>query len=109
MDIYNAIAEPNRRKILETLRTGEKPVTDLVAAVGMSQPVVSKHLRILREAGLVEAKPNGQQRLYRLKHEPLQELAEWITPFETFWNQRLNDLEKHLDQMASDAQTSPKK
>ena len=97
MDIYSAIAEPNRRKILDALQSGEKPVTALVQAVGMSQPVVSKHLRTLRDAGLVEVKPQGQQRLYRIRHQPMRELAEWLAPYEKFWNERLDDLDEHLN------------
>jgi DNA-binding transcriptional ArsR family regulator len=93
------IAEPQRRRILESLRAGERPVGDLVTELGLSQPLVSKHLRILREAGLVEVRPEGARRLYALRAEPLQAIDEWLTPFRTMWRDRLADLEHHLDQM----------
>ena len=109
MDIYTAIAEPNRRKILDTLQTGEKPVSALVQAAGMSQPVVSKHLRMLRDAGLVEVKPHGQQRLYSIRHQPLRELADWLAPYEKFWSARFDELEKHLDAQAAKPRTKRSK
>ena len=97
MNIYSAIAEPNRRLLLDSLLDGEKPVGTLVESLGMSQPVVSKHLRILRDAGVVIAEPRGQQRLYKINPEPLQEFAEWLAPYQKFWSEKLDALEHHLD------------
>ena len=93
------LVEPNRRRILDLLLTGERPVGDLVDALGVSQPTVSKHLKILREAGLVEARGDGSRRLYRLRPEPLQELDDWLIPYRAAWNRRLDALGAHLDSM----------
>ena len=101
MDIYSILAEPNRRLLLDTLLAGEKPVSDLVDTLKMSQPVVSKHLRIMREAGVVISQPAGQKRLYRINPEPLQDLASWLAPYEKFWTNRFDDLERHLDSKIS--------
>jgi DNA-binding transcriptional ArsR family regulator len=97
MTPFEAIAEPNRRAILERLRTGERPVGDLIEATGLSQPAVSKHLKLLREAGLVSVRPDGQRRLYRLEPEQLATLDTWLKPFRVFWASRLDALEKHLE------------
>lgn len=97
MDIYSIIAEPNRRLLLDTLLQGEQPVGTLVEILGMSQPVVSKHLRIMREAGVVEVEPRGQQRLYKINPAPLQDLANWLNPYQRFWQERFDALENHLD------------
>ena len=97
MSPFEAIAEPNRRAILELLRGGELPAGDLVEATGLSQPGVSKHLKLLREAGLVSVRPDGQRRLYRLEASQLAELDAWLTPFRVFWANRLDALEKHLE------------
>ena len=97
MDIYSIIAEPNRRILLDTLLQGEQPVGTLVETLGMSQPVVSKHLRIMREAGVVEVEPRGQQRLYKINPAPLRNLAEWLSPYQRFWQERFDALENHLD------------
>ncbi len=97
MDIYSILAEPNRRQLLDSLLAGEKPVSELVDALGMSQPVVSKHLRIMRDAGVVISQPDGQKRLYRINPEPLQDLAKWLAPYEKFWTDKLDALERHLD------------
>ena len=96
---FDVLAEPNRRRILDSLREGERPVGELVRALGMSQPAVSKHLRALRDAGLVEVRPDAQRRYYRLQAEPLRELDAWIAPYRRFWDQRLDALEAHLDTM----------
>lgn len=94
---FSILAEPARRQILDLLRDGEKSVSDLVEALGMSQPAVSKHLRILREAGLVEARPRGQLRLYRLRPEPLAEIDAWLAPYRRLWKGSLDRLERHLE------------
>jgi DNA-binding transcriptional ArsR family regulator len=92
------IAEPTRRRILDELLEGEQPVNSLVERLGMTQPVVSKHLRILRDAGLVEVRPDGQRRLYRLQPQPLMELDEWLEPYRQMWRESLDRLERHLQQ-----------
>ncbi|WP_298455017.1 helix-turn-helix transcriptional regulator [uncultured Cellulomonas sp.] len=97
MSTYTALADPHRRHILELLRTGERPVNDLVEHLGLSQPGVSKHLRVLREAGLVASRSHGQQRLYALRTEPLVEIADWLEPYRMLWAARLDDLQRHLD------------
>jgi DNA-binding transcriptional ArsR family regulator len=94
---YAALAEPHRRQILDLLRTGERPVADLVAHVGLSQPGVSKHLRVLREAGLVVARTQGKQRMYALQPEPLVEVVQWLEPYRMLWSSRLDALERHLE------------
>ena len=96
---FDLLAEPNRRRILDSLREGERPVGELVRELRLSQPAVSKHLRALRDAGLVEVRPVAQRRYYRLRAEPLQELDAWIAPYRRFWDQRLDALEAHLDTM----------
>ena len=97
MTPFEAVAEPNRRRILELLRGGERPAGDLVEAMGLSQPGVSKHLKLLREAGLVSVRPDGQRRLYRLEPDELAELDAWLKPFRQFWAGRLDALEEHLE------------
>ena len=97
MTPFEAIAEPNRRAILDLLRGGELPAGDLVDATGLSQPGVSKHLKLLREAGLVSMRPDGQRRLYRLEAGELATLDAWLTPFRSFWANRLDALEAHLE------------
>ena len=90
------IAEPRRRQILEELRGGEQPVQVLVQRLALSQPAVSKHLRVLRNAGLVTVRADGQRRLYHLRLEPLVELDEWLEPFRQMWRTSLDRLERHL-------------
>jgi DNA-binding transcriptional ArsR family regulator len=90
------LAEPSRRRILDALRSGEQPVQALVERVALSQPAVSKHLRVLREAGLVSVRPDGQRRLYRIRTEPLVELDAWLEPYRQMWNESLDKLEDHL-------------
>lgn len=97
MSPFEALAEPNRRRILDLLREGERPAGDLVDALDLTQPGVSKHLRLLREAGLVSVRPDGQRRLYRLEPRPLAELDAWLAPFRQFWADRLDALEDHLE------------
>lgn len=97
--IFDALVEPHRRAILELLRDGQRPVRDLVDALGISQPAVSKHLRVLKEAGLVVAHAEAQRRLYALRPEPLRELDAWLAPYRQLWAQRLDTLERHLNTM----------
>lgn len=96
---FEVLAEPNRRRILDLVRTAERPVGDLVSALGLSQPAVSKHLRVLREAGFVEVRADAQRRLYRVRTEPLRALDDWLEPYRELWATRLDDLERHLDAM----------
>jgi DNA-binding transcriptional ArsR family regulator len=96
---FEALAEPNRRRIVDLLRGGERPVGDLVAALSVSQPAVSKHLRVLRDAGLVAVRVAAQRRLYRLRTEPLREIDEWLAPYRALWSSSLDELERHLDEM----------
>ena len=91
------LAEPRRLQILDLLRGGERPVGDLVDHLGVSQPAVSKHLRVLKEAGLVEARRDAQRRLYRIRPEPLAELDEWLASYRALWTTHLDRLEDHLD------------
>ena len=93
---YAALAEPHRREILDLLRGRERPVSDLVERLHLSQPGVSKHLRVLREAGLVQVRVDGRQRLYTLDPGPLAEVDAWLEPYRAFWNDRLDDLERYL-------------
>ncbi|MGO8863271.1 MAG: ArsR/SmtB family transcription factor [Acidimicrobiales bacterium] len=90
------LAEPHRRAILELLRDGERPVGELVDRLGVSQPAVSKHLRVLKEAGLVESRAEAQRRLYRISPAPLEALDDWLQPYRRFWTGHLNQLESHL-------------
>ena len=96
MDTFPTLAEPNRRKLLDALVAGPKTVTQLVDTIGMSQPVVSKHLKVLRDANLVRVTPDGQRRMYRLNPEPLAELDAWLAPSRALWAERLDALEAHL-------------
>ena len=100
--LYAAIAEPTRRRILDRLRTGSCTVGDLGEALGLSQPQTSKHLRVLRDAGLVEVRVDAQRRWYALRPEPLAELDDWLAPYRWLWEQRLDALERHLDTMADE-------
>ena len=94
---YAALAEPHRREILDLLRAGERSVTDLVGRLGLTQPGVSKHLRVLREAELVHVRRDAQRRWYELRAEPLGEVDAWLEPYRALWASRLDDLERHLD------------
>lgn len=91
------LAEPSRVALLDLLREGEQSVGELVKRLGLSQPAVSKHLRVLKEAGLVEARVDAQRRLYRVRPEPLVELDQWLEPYRRLWEERLDRLEDHLD------------
>jgi DNA-binding transcriptional ArsR family regulator len=99
---FEIIAEPNRRAILSLLALSEQSVGEIERQLRMSQPAVSKHLRVLREAGFVEATVDAQRRLYRLKPEPLQELDTWLAQFRRFWSAHVDALERHLDRMNQD-------
>ncbi len=96
-----ALAEPRRQAILELLREGERPVGELVAALRLSQPAVSKHLRVLRDAGLVEARVDAQRRQYRIRPEPLADLDAWLSSYRELWSSHLDRLEDHLDERRS--------
>jgi DNA-binding transcriptional ArsR family regulator len=98
MSAFAAVSEPARRQILELLRERERPVGELVEHLRLSQPGVSKHLRVLREAGLVRVRPDGKRRWYGLRPEPLAELDAWLAPYRELWGDRLDALERHLDQ-----------
>jgi DNA-binding transcriptional ArsR family regulator len=98
MTAYAAVAEPSRRRILDLLREGERSVNDLVARLELSQPGVSKHLRVLREAGLVEVRPDGRRRWYALRAKPLAEVDEWLAPYRAHWSAQLDALERHLEE-----------
>ena len=95
---YAAVAEPVRRQILDVLRDGERCVTDLVDDLGISQPSVSKHLAVLREADLVAVRRDGKRRWYRLRPEPLVDIATWLEPYRRHWEERLDALERHLEE-----------
>jgi DNA-binding transcriptional ArsR family regulator len=100
MAVFDVLAEAHRRQILDLLADGERPVGELVARLPLSQPAVSKHLRVLREAGLVESRGAAQRRLYRLQPEPLREVDDWLTRYRAMWATSLDALERHLDTMA---------
>ena len=104
---FEVIAEPNRRAILSLLVSSEHSVGEIERQLRMPQPTVSKHLRVLREAGFVESTIDAQRRLYRLKLEPLQEVDAWLAPFRRFWSAHVDALERHLER--TDPETSTKK
>jgi DNA-binding transcriptional ArsR family regulator len=97
---FAILAEPNRRRILDLLRERERPVGELVDALSVSQPAVSKHLRVLRDAGVVEARVDAQRRLYRVRPEPLREIDAWLEPYRATWRRSLDAFERHLDDMS---------
>ena len=98
-DAFNAVAEPRRRQILDLLARGEVPVNDLVAALDVPQPQVSKHLRVLREVGLVEVRDAGRQRMYRLNGRSLKPIHDWVVGYEQLWNERFDQLDVVLDEL----------
>jgi DNA-binding transcriptional ArsR family regulator len=98
---FQVLAEPRRQAILDLLRDGELPVGDLVERLRMSQPAVSKHLRVLRDAGLVEVRADAQRRLYRIRPEPLAELDDWLASYRSLWSKSLDRLEDHLERRRS--------
>jgi DNA-binding transcriptional ArsR family regulator len=108
MDVLEVIAEPTRRRILDHVRDHERSVGELVQLTGMHQPGVSRHLRVLRDAGLVDVRADAQRRLYRLRPEPLAELDTWLEPYRVHWAGRLDALERHLDRTNPPKNPSPK-
>jgi DNA-binding transcriptional ArsR family regulator len=98
-DAFNAVAEPRRRQILEVLAGGERPVNDLVARLELPQPQVSKHLRVLREVGLVDVREEGRQRMYRLNGRRLKPIHDWVKDFERTWNERFEALDELLEEL----------
>ncbi len=98
-DAFNAVAEPRRRQILDVLAGGERPVTDLVTELGLAQPQVSKHLKVLREVGLVDVREQGRQRVYRLNGRPLQPIHDWVRQYERTWNERFDSLDELLEEL----------
>ena len=98
-DAFNAVAEPRRRQILDALAGGERPVNDLVALLGLAQPLVSKHLRVLREVGLVEVRDEGRQRLYRLNAQPLKPIHDWVQTYQDLWTERFTQLDDVLTEL----------
>jgi DNA-binding transcriptional ArsR family regulator len=96
---FSVLAEPQRRRILDVLREREQPVSVLVEQLDISQPAVSKHLRVLREAGFVEVRAQAQRRLYRLRPEPLREVDGWLAPYRALWASSLDALDRHLEEM----------
>jgi DNA-binding transcriptional ArsR family regulator len=98
-DAFNAVAEPRRREILDALAGGERPVNDLVALLGLAQPQVSKHLRVLREVGLVDVRDRGRQRLYRLNGRALRPIHDWVKTYERSWSERFDQLDVVLDEL----------
>ena len=105
--VLEAIAEPTRLRILDAVREGERSVGELVEQVGMHQPGVSRHLKVLRDAGLVEVRRDAQRRLYRLRPEPLMELDAWLEPYRAEWASKLDSLEHHLRRTATPIPPTP--
>ena len=97
--LFEVVAEPHRRQVLDLLRDNDRSVNELVDELGLAQPTVSKHLKALRDAGLVVVHPEAQRRWYRLRSEPLRELDAWLAPYRQAWSERLDALEAHLDEM----------
>src|SRR5213083_2603751 len=107
--VFEIIAEPNRRAILSLLVSSQQSVGEIERQLRMPQPTVSKHLRVLREAGFVESTVDAQRRLYRLKPEPLQEVDSWLAPFRRYWSAHVDALERHLDRMDQSTLTKRRK
>ena len=106
-DAFNAVAEPRRRQILDVLAHGERPVNDVVAQLGIAQPQVSKHLKVLREVGLVQVRDEGRQRLYRLDTRPLKPIHDWVSAYEQTWNERFEALDGVLDELHKEEDDGP--
>jgi DNA-binding transcriptional ArsR family regulator len=98
-DAFNAVAEPRRRQILDLLAGGERPVNDVVAVLGMTQPLVSKHLKVLREVGLVTVRDIGRQRMYSLNGQPLKPIHDWVRGYEASWSRRFDRLDDVLEEL----------
>ena len=105
MDAFAVVAEPTRRRILDRLRGAESSVGDLVGALAVSQPTVSKHLRVLRDAGLVTCRVAAQQRIYRVEPAPLRALDDWLAPYRRMWDHHLDTLERFLDEVVEADET----
>jgi DNA-binding transcriptional ArsR family regulator len=103
-DAFNAVAEPRRRQILDALVDGERPVNELVHVLGLAQPQVSKHLRVLREVGAVDVRDEGRQRLYRLNGDALKPIHDWVKNYERTWSERFEALDAVLDQLKQEEQ-----
>jgi DNA-binding transcriptional ArsR family regulator len=103
-DVFNAVAEPRRREILDVLARGERPVNDLVAELGMGQPQVSKHLRVLREVGAVSARDEGRRRLYRVNGQALKPIHDWVTSYEDLWMERFRSLDAVVEELMREEQ-----
>jgi DNA-binding transcriptional ArsR family regulator len=101
-DAFNAVAEPRRRQILDALAEGERPVGDIVTALGVAQPQVSKHLRVLREVGAVSVRDDGRRRLYSLNGEALKPIHDWVKNYEGLWSQRFDELDLVLEELKNE-------
>lgn len=106
-DAFNAVAEPRRRQILELLARGERPVNDMVGALGLGQPQVSKHLRVLKKVGLVSVRGAGQQRIYRLNAQQLKPIHDWVSTFEQFWDHQLDRIKERAEAKAREQSAKP--
>jgi DNA-binding transcriptional ArsR family regulator len=104
-DAFNAVAEPRRRQILDVLAAGERPVNDLVRRLGLAQPLVSKHLRVLREVGLVDVRDEGRQRIYRLNGRSLKPIHDWVKNYERAWAERFDRLDVVLEELKGEEHT----
>ncbi|CAN5498610.1 hypothetical protein BH10ACT3_BH10ACT3_18880 [soil metagenome] len=98
-DAFSAVAEPRRRQVLDLLAGGERPVNDLVMQMGLAQPMVSKHLKVLRDVGLVDVRSVGRQRMYRLNAQPLQSIHEWLKGYEQMWSERFDGVDLVLEEL----------
>ena len=107
VETFAALAEPNRLRIVELLRSGPRPVAEICAELPLAQPQVSKHLRVLRNAGLVDARPRAQQRIYELRAAPLRELGEWLERFRRIWAERYDRLDELLEELQRSEGDSP--
>ena len=106
-DAFNAVAEPRRRQILDVLADGERPVNDLVEQLGLAQPLVSKHLRVLREVGLVDVRDEGRQRIYRLNGHSLKPIHDWVKSYEQAWTERFDRLDVVLEELKGEEPNGP--
>lgn len=102
LETFTALGEPNRYRIVELLRRGPRPVNEIAGRLALAQPQVSKHLRVLKEAGLVEVRPNAQQRVYELRAKPLRELSVWLDRYRRIWDARLDELSVLVEELAED-------
>jgi DNA-binding transcriptional ArsR family regulator len=108
-DAFNAVAEPRRRQILDLLARGERPVNDVVQLLGIAQPQVSKHLRVLREVGLVSVRGSGRERIYRLNAERLKPIHDWVQTFEQFWDQQIDRIKERAERKVNEHSADSKK